>query len=300
MIGILTALEDEHAAVRARLTNRETRRHAAGTSFEVGVLANRPDREVVLAAVGPGNLNAATLAERLITEFHPTALMFVGVAGGLREWTRLGDVIVATRVYAYHGGRTENGEFLARPRAWDLAHELEQTTRTVVRSSAWSDSLPEAGPGSAPAVHLGPIAAGDIVHNSIDGAAAQLLRTSYNDAIAVDMESAGLAVAAQLNGAVPTVSIRAVSDRADGAKAEAHREGWHPVAARNAAAFAVALAAAIDDDGEPRGARRSGATPAMPAVRNRNVARDNARVGQQIGVNLGDYHAGHEPRGGDR
>jgi adenosylhomocysteine nucleosidase len=291
MIAVLTALEVEYAAVREHLTGVESRRHKEGTRFEIGALAGHPHRKLALTCVGAGNVTAAVTAERVVAEFAPSALMSVGVAGALRDWVRLGDVVVATRVYAYEGGRTEGDEFLVRPRAWDLAHHVEQTVRTLTRSFAWRESLPD-----EPVAHLGPVAAGEVVHNSRTSDLARRLHTAYNDAIAVDMESAGLALAGHLNGSVPVVTVRAVSDRADGAKAQAHQAGWHPVAARNAAAFAVALAAALDDRDSPD----TTAEAARPVINNRNIAKGNARVGQQTGVVFGDFHAGHEPTGGHR
>jgi nucleoside phosphorylase len=299
LIAILTALEEEYAAVRAHLAAPRTHQHEAGTRFEVGTLTTRPDRKIVLTCVGAGNLTAATITERIVTEFRPSVLMSVGVAGALRDWLELGDVVVATRVYAYEGGRTEGEEFLVRPRAWELAHHVEQTVRTLTRSFAWREPLPESGQGAAPVPHLNPIAAGEVVHNSLTSALAQRLRTAFNDAVAVDLESAGLAHAAHLNGSVPAVTVRAISDRADGAKAQAHRAGWHPVAARNAAAFAVALAAALDDPGDDQDAAEE--HPARPPVlHNRNIASGNARVVIQTGMHFGDVHSGQEPLGGQR
>ncbi len=70
-------------------------------------------------------------------------------------------------------------------------------------------------------------------------------------AVAVDMESVGVACAGHLNGSFPVLSIRGISDLADGAKAATDRAGWQNVAAGNAAAFAVALVTAILSKAEP-------------------------------------------------
>src|SRR5437660_11586425 len=125
MIVILTALQREYKAVRKHLTGLRTRHHAAGTVFEVGSLEEHPDRHVALAVMGDGNVPAATLTERAINEFRPAAVLFVGIAGGLRDWLELGDVVVATRVYGYHGAASEDDAVRTRPRAWDVAHRRE-------------------------------------------------------------------------------------------------------------------------------------------------------------------------------
>ncbi|OXM48358.1 purine phosphorylase [Amycolatopsis thailandensis] len=289
MIVILTALETEYAAVRVRLKGLVHHRHSAGTLFEIGELPGRPGSKVATAVVGMGNLSAAPLTERAIAEFKPSTVIFSGVAGGLRDWLRLGDVVVATKVYAYQGGRSEDAEFLARPRAWEIPHGVDQIARFLARDEQWIRS--EEGRGdesSVPKVWFEPIAAGDVVLNSRTSDLAHQLRRNYNDAIAIEMESAGFASAGQLNERVPTVTIRGISDLAGGAKDRTDAEGWQDVAAANAAAFAIAVATELADgheDGQEK--RNSSMRPQAPSS-HKFVARDNARVGQQIGTNHGD------------
>jgi adenosylhomocysteine nucleosidase len=99
-VVILTALNVEYDAVRKRLSGAQAHWHPAGTRFEKGNLG-RPGCQAVLGLVGQGNQAAAVLAERAIAEFAPAAVLFVGVAGALRDGVELGDVVVASHVYAY-------------------------------------------------------------------------------------------------------------------------------------------------------------------------------------------------------
>lgn len=291
MIVVLTALPVECEAVRAHLTEVTVHRHSAGTLFDVGRLTSHRDRQVALAMTGAGGLTAATLTERAIAEFTPAAVIFVGVAGGLRDWLEFGDIVVATKMYAYQGGRSEDGQFLARPRAWEMSHVVQQLVRRIPRDSGWRASLPDDGPGVHPAVHFEPVAAGDVVLGSAVSPLRQQLTRNYNDAVAIEMEGAGFALAGHLNGNVPMAVVRAISDRADGTKSSTDRQGWQPIAARNAAAFAVALAAALDEQDQRPGRRGNAArrtAETLPSVRNSNIARGQARVGQQIGISLGN------------
>ena len=89
-----------------------------GTLFEIGRLPSGAG-EVVLAMVGVGNQGAAVLTERAIATFRPSAVLFAGVAGGFKDGVELGDVVVGTKVYAYHGGLDGDEGFLVRPRAWE-------------------------------------------------------------------------------------------------------------------------------------------------------------------------------------
>jgi nucleoside phosphorylase len=240
-VVVLTALDAEHEAVRALLHEPTQHRHDAGTLFEVGTVPGRPGR-VALAVTGVGNQAAATLTERAITEFRPLAVLFVGIAGALHDDLELGSVVAATRVYGYHGGIDETGNFRTRPEAWEADHELEQLAREVKRTGSWLAQLDE--PADQPFVHFRPIAAGEVVLNSRTTSLAEQLRNAYADAAAIDMESAGAAKAAHLRR-TPFMTVRAISDKADGHKHRVDATGSQPVAAARAAAFAVALARAV-------------------------------------------------------
>lgn len=282
MIVILTALPVEQEAVLEHLVDVREHRHSQGTLFDVGTLTANPGREVAVGVTGQGTLAAAALTERAIAEFSPAAVLFVGIAGGLRPWLEIGDVVVGTKVYAYQGGKSEDAEFLARPRSWDISHELEQVARRVHRARTWHEP-------PAPEVCFEAIAAGDVVLNSTTSPVAHALHRNYNDAVAVEMESAGFALAGHLAGRVATAAVRGISDHADGTKSVTDGRGSQRLAARNAAAFAVALAAAIHDDSDDTG--ENGRTPApFPPLHNQNIAQTGANVGQQIGVNTGDFH----------
>lgn len=96
-------------------------------------------------------------------------------------------------------------------------------------------------------MHFRPIAAGEVVLNSRTSPLAEQLRRTYNDAAAIEMESAGVFGAGHLNRSWPVLTIRGISDRADGAKHIADKAGLQTVAAANAAAFAFALVEAMAD-----------------------------------------------------
>jgi nucleoside phosphorylase len=239
VVVIMTALELEYGAVRARLADLRPISHPAGTLFEIGVLPGS-QRPVALSAAGEGNQTAAIVAERAAAMFAPRALLFVGIAGALADDIALGDVVVATRVYSYHGGRDQADGFKVRPRAWDASHELEQRARYVSRLGGWAPALAAAG-DREPSVHFRPIAAGEVVLTARDSGYASLIERYYNDAVAVEMEGAGVLRAAHLNNSLPALVIRGISDRANADKATLERAGWQNVAAANATAFALSL-----------------------------------------------------------
>lgn len=294
-VAILTALDVEYLEIRARLTRIRVRTHAAGTRFEVGYLGDH-GCVVALTLVGKGNLPAAVLAERAIAEFGPAAVMFVGVAGALWPKVALGDVVTATHVYAYHGATSEDDGEKARPRTWPISHRVLQVAQHLARDGGWARGL-EFG-GTPPRAHFGPIAAGEVVQDSAKSGNARWIREHYNDALAIEMEAAGVAQASHLNDSLPMIVIRGISDRADGTKTTTDRAGWQPRAAANAAAFAAALATALAEDrafsqhGPHPAAPGDDDTTGRPVQENTNIAKGNARVGIQAGQIFGDARLG--------
>jgi 8-oxo-dGTP diphosphatase len=276
-IVILTAMNVEYKAVQARLSGITVQTHPKGTRFEVGLLEGG-DCRIALALVGKGNQAAAVVTERAVDQFAPAAVIFVGVAGALQSHLSLGDVVVASHVYAYHGATSEDDRTTARPRTWELSHRAHQIAAHVERDVDWAQGLLEASP--APRVHFGPVAAGEIALYSATSDVRQWLRVHYNDAVAVEMEAAGVAEAGHLNDGLPTIMIRGISDYGDKTKAVTDAEGWQPRAMANAAAFATALTGALAAELDPPTVSSAGPGSAAPGGPF-NHAADNAYVGVQ-------------------
>lgn len=287
-IVILTALDLEYDAVRALITEPRLHAHQAATRFEVGRLAANGFR-VALALAGRGNQGAAVIAERAIAEFSPPAVLFVGVAGGFQPHVALGDVVVASHVYAYHGGTSQDDGLKARPRVLEIQHSADQIAHHVQRAGDWVPT--GSGRRSPPKVHFGPIAAGEVVHYSTASELAKWIRQHYNDTLAVDTEGAGVAQAAHFNGALPMVVVRGISDSADGTKEVTDRAGWQQRAVQNAAAFAVALIPELARSGQP--SRRATEQESGMRMTNQNVA-TNSTVGIQAQL-VSDARVNQQP-----
>jgi adenosylhomocysteine nucleosidase len=96
-IVVLTALPLEAAAVRAHLPQPTRHDLPTGTIIEETALEGT-GYNVCLVCTGPGNGQAAVVAERVINWADPVAVFFVGIAGALKDDVALGDVVAATRV----------------------------------------------------------------------------------------------------------------------------------------------------------------------------------------------------------
>jgi nucleoside phosphorylase len=133
---ILTALSVEYLAVRHHLTALQEVTHSQGTIYEKGqFMANGKTWEVGIVEIGAGNPGAASEAERAIAHFKPKVILFVGVAGGIKD-IELGDVVASTKIYAYESGKA--GEvFQPRPEIGLSAYALEQRARAEARKTDW-------------------------------------------------------------------------------------------------------------------------------------------------------------------
>jgi adenosylhomocysteine nucleosidase len=146
-------------------------------------------------------------------------------------------------------------------------------------------------------VHFGPIAAGEIVQDSTISDQAGWIREHYNDAVAIEMEAAGVAQAGHLNNSLPVIVIRGISDRADGSKTVSDRAHWQPKAVASAAAFAVALAEELVVGWQNDRPARPREAPVAPESTSgvTNIATGNAKVGVQAGQIIGNVSAALEP-----
>lgn len=240
---ILTALPVEYMAVRAHLTDLREEVHPNETIYERGkfVSENGQVWKVGIVEVGAGNTGAATEAERAISHFSPHIILFVGVAGGIKDVV-LGDVVASTKVYGYESGMVEN-TFKSRPEVGLSDYGLEQRAKAEAKKTDWLQRL-QSVPSPQPKVYVAPIAAGEKVIASTESEVFQFLKSNYGDAIAVEMEGFGFLDAARTNRKVSALVIRGISDLIYN-KTEADKKGYQEIAARHASAFAFEVLAKI-------------------------------------------------------
>lgn len=232
---ILTALPVEHEAVLSHLDKTREERHPRGTIYRRGTFISW---DILIVEIGPGNATAAQETERAITHMGPEVAFFVGVAGGLKD-VELGDVVAATKVYRYESG-VDGQSFQARPDIGICSYPLIQEARVIARQAEWQKRARLSKPfDRTPRAFLGPIAAGEKVVKASSGIVATLVRSTYGDALAVEMEGSGFLRAAYANS-VDAMIVRGISDLLDN-KAQADASGSQHVASEHAAAFAFEL-----------------------------------------------------------
>lgn len=219
-LAIVAALHEELAAVLDLLPD-ERKTVVAGREFWVGHLHSH---EVVAVLSRIGKVAAATTATLLIERFQASRIVFTGVAGGLGEGVRVGDVVVA-RQFAQHDmdasplfPRHEVPLYGLTRFATDaaLSDELARAAAAVLADAPRTlgeDTVREFNLHS-PALHQGLVLSGDrFVATATESDA---LRRDWPDALAVEMEGAAIAQVC-FDAGVPFAAVRTVSDRADDA-----------------------------------------------------------------------------------
>lgn len=219
-LAIVSAMREELSAVLALMPD-EQRVVAGGREFHCGHLHGEP---VVAVLSRVGKVAAATTATQLLERFGATRIVFTGVAGGLGEGVRVGDVVLADaflqhdldasplfprhEVPLYGRSRFAADATLNAQLHRALSRMLGDPARTLGPATVAQFAL------HAPRVHRGLVISGDRFVSASDESRA--LREALPDALAVEMEGAAIAQVCHDYG-VPFAAVRTISDRADDA-----------------------------------------------------------------------------------
>ncbi|MGW4026345.1 5'-methylthioadenosine/S-adenosylhomocysteine nucleosidase family protein [Streptomyces sp. NPDC005009] len=239
---VVTALGVESRAVAEHFAPGPRPLHEAdGTVYEIGIFdGDHGPWTVPLVEAGQGNTSAGIEVDRAVRVFGPDVVLFVGIAGGVKD-VAPGDVVAADSVYDYERGKDTEDGFVPRIKTKSSSHRLLQYARATARQEQWQARVRPAPPeGAPPRSRVAPIAAGGKVVGHDRSRTAELLRAHCGDAVAVEMEGYGFLHGAYLNPRADALVVRGVSDLLND-KGEENDRTEQPRAARHAAAFAFEL-----------------------------------------------------------
>ena len=192
-IGVLTAMSVEFKQIASILTDTKTEK-IGPQEFLIGKLAGKT---IVLLQCGIGKVNAATGVTNLIINFKPDSVVSTGVAGGIDTCLRIMDVVVSKQT-CYHdvscGDNVDPGQVQGLPRFFESDKAMAETAISL---------------SSDVRIVPGLICTGDQFitnRNQLN-----VIKATYPDGLAVDMESAAIAQVCHLYD-VPFVSFRIISD----------------------------------------------------------------------------------------
>jgi nucleoside phosphorylase len=261
MVVVLTALDEEFRAVRDHLAGATRRVAAENTEFAVGRLADTTV-ELAVARVSVGTSGIAQVSTRALELFQPTALLWVGIAGGVRKDVQPGDVVVSDRVYSYESARQTD----VQPADIDTLSEFHALVRVVAKQGSWTRYVDRALLAQPPEVHFGTAAQRILTADRV--LYPKALDPDRHGVVAVEMEASGVVAEATRAHRVPFLYVRGISDLYDTKLTSSTDRTWRRHAAANAAAFvhgfivgleSLSTAAEKLPQGEHGGSRPDGA-----------------------------------------
>jgi adenosylhomocysteine nucleosidase len=214
-VAILSALPQEQRGLRELLRQPRQVTHAS-RNFWLGELHGHC---VVLALSKIGKVAAATTATALIERFGVRRIVFTGVAGGLAQGVKVGDVVVATDFVQHDLDASPLFPRYEVPLYGKTRFHCDAALSALLFKASCEalahESLAAHGFDAA-CVHQGLIASGDRFVSGVDESRMlqNLMAGAGHAALAVEMEGAAVAQVC-LDYGVPFAVMRTISDRAD-------------------------------------------------------------------------------------
>lgn len=201
-IGLVTAVE--MSAVKRRYGYADEVFHHMGYTvymYSLERIFGEENRygELYVIKSGPGEINAAAATQFLISNYFVDVVLNFGVAGGLYEDIKVGNVYIVDQLVHYTFDCSELGEHFPAGRHGEYDDVLIQTDRTFF-------DLAEKAAGVPRCI----CASGDRFVGNTDSRRG--LRQQFGADLA-EMEAAGIFMTADRNG-VPSLFIKGISDTA--------------------------------------------------------------------------------------
>ncbi|MDO9278740.1 MAG: 5'-methylthioadenosine/adenosylhomocysteine nucleosidase [Polaromonas sp.] len=216
LTAILSALPEEQQGLLEQLVGAQ-KQTVAGRDFWLGQLHGQP---VALGLSRIGKVSATLTAAVLIGHFGVSRMLFTGVAGGLAQGVKVGDVVVAHDFIQHDLDVSPLFPRYEVP-LYGRSRFPCDPSLTALLALAAGRALTTAPDTTSPIVagaqvHLGLIASGDRFVSSADESSRlqAALEGAGHAALAVEMEGAAVAQVCADYG-VAFAAMRTISDRAD-------------------------------------------------------------------------------------
>lgn len=205
----LAAMEEEERAILDRLGDRKCHEWVASERGRVrGLQFILPEAQLIVVRTGIGVANAALAVALACERERPEAIVLLGVGGALRPELSIGELVVARSIFQHDSLSTlDAGDF--RKRSGEIV--LSVTDARRARPHVPADlALHDWIRSEFPASRSGTLVSGNefVARVGRKRALSELAR----DALLVDMEGAGVALAAR-RYRVPFVAAKTVADR---------------------------------------------------------------------------------------
>lgn len=201
VIGIIGAMDEEVARLKEQMQNVRITTKAM-MDFYQGMLEGK---QVVVVRSGIGKSNAAVCTQILVDDFQVSAVINTGIAGSLRNWIDIGDIVVSTDALHHDMDATKFGYPLGQVPRMDVLSFKADEKMAKLAKEVCEEVNPEIH------VYLGRVVSGD--QFVADDAVKSRILDNFGG-YCTEMEGASIAHTAYLNK-IPFVILRAISDKAD-------------------------------------------------------------------------------------
>lgn len=198
-IGIIAAMSEELVHLTQNLAKAQEVQ-VLGNTYYTGTVGKT---EVVLVQSGIGKVMSAMSVAVLADHFQVDAVINTGSAGAVAEGIAVGDVVIADKLVYHDVDVTAFGYAYGQMAGQPLYFESDKNFITRIQTNL--SQLEQTW-------HLGLIATGDSFIAGDDKITS--IKSHFPDVLAVEMEGAAIAQAAQALG-LPFLVIRAMSDNAN-------------------------------------------------------------------------------------
>lgn len=178
MIGIIGAMEEEVNALKDLMTVTRIDKKQDYLYYS-GKMA---DKDVVLVQGGIGKVNATISTTLLLTNYDIDLVINIGSAGGLKDFQKVGDVVISDKVVHHDVDVTafgrEMGQVPGLPTYFEANKQLLQLVKEILSANNIQS-------------HVGLIASGDQFVSKKEQV--DLIISHFPDAMCSEMEAASIA-----------------------------------------------------------------------------------------------------------
>ena len=197
MIGIIVAVTEELEAIKGIMTDVKENKIFENQFYE----GNIGKKEVVVSLCGVGKVNAARMTQIMIDKYSPEFIINSGVAGGISDKVKIGDIVIGQRLVQHDFDLTafgrEKGEISNR-----VGKFINSNDDLVVKAYITLTNDKELNGV------IGTIASGDIFVTAPD--MSKKINSKF-EADCCEMEGAAIAQVCFLDN-VPFIVVRSISD----------------------------------------------------------------------------------------
>ena len=228
-VAIICAVDNEMSVVKSLFFDdtkvRKTFENDSTNYYIVTKSIKNETRRIVIAQQNEmGMVAAASLTECIIHHFNPKYIIMVGIAAGISDDEKYGDIIVAIESWNYMSGKycVENGEtvFKPDPKKISIDVRLEQLLRREFDESLMqirNEWRSVHKPDNNITLQLGSLACGVAVIGS-NTIVADMITSHARKTKGLDMESYGVYYAARRSINTKAICLKGISDFADSRK----------------------------------------------------------------------------------